>query len=181
LLQGKLTRLRSIEAKDIDCYLGWINQPELARLITGSIMPTSRPYMVKALETPMGFPGQNLFFAIELLSEEKLIGFCFLKNFHPVHRFVELEQFFIGEKKFRQNGHGRDAMDVVLDYSFTELNLNRLWLLIYLYNQGAVRFYEKCGFLKEGVLRQVQFSMGEYHDGLIMGILKKDWLAKIQH
>ncbi len=179
MLQGRLVRLRPMEERDIDAYLGWINESQLARLIVGSPVPISSTHMVRELENSSGFHGQNLFFAIEPLFAEGLVGFCFLKNLHPLHRFVELEQFFIGEKRFRQNGYGRDAMEVLLHYGFTELNLNRLWVVIYAYNQEAIQFYRKCGFLKEGLLRQIQFTRGEYQDGVIMAILKKNWTRKI--
>lgn len=153
MLQGKLTCLRPIEEKDILYYSTWINEPELARLVLGSIAPISRNQISKTFQTFFRSSDHNLLFAIDGLPEGKLIGFCFLKNIHPIHHLAELEQFFIGEKKYRQNGYGRDAMEALLNYCFTELNLNRIWLLTYSYNQEAIRFYEKCGFLKEGILR----------------------------
>ncbi|MCX5909677.1 MAG: GNAT family protein [Deltaproteobacteria bacterium] len=177
LLQGKLTYLRPVKERDIDCYLTWISEPELARLVLGSIAPISRTQVFRTFKASFRSPEGNLF-TIDIITKGQAIGFCFLKNIHPIHRFAELEQFFIGEKKYRQNGYGRDALQTLLKYAFRELNLNRLWLITYAYNQEAIRFYEKEGFGQEGVLQQVQFTMGEYHDGVIMAILKEDWAEK---
>jgi RimJ/RimL family protein N-acetyltransferase len=177
MLQGKLIRLRKAEEKDLNRYYNWINDLELSRLILGTVTPCSQGQVRRIYDTCAQSPNQDLQFTIETLKEE-LIGLCFLRNIHPIHRMAEIEQFFIGEKKYRNNGYGRDAIEVLLEYCFTELNLNRIWLITYVYNQEAIRFYEKSGFSKEGLLRQIQFTKGEYHDGVILAILKKDWKCK---
>jgi len=174
MLQGELIRLRSIEKKDLDQYYNWVNDPELARLILGTIVSYSKEQIIKIYDSYIQSYNNDLLFAIEAIKEEVPVGFCFLRNVHPIHRHGELEQFFIGEKKYRNNGYGKDAIETLLKYCFTELNLNRLWSIIYGYNLAAIQFYEKCGFLKEGTLRQIQFTMGKYHDGVIMAILKED-------
>ncbi len=178
MVRGKSIRLRPVEERDIDCYLVWMKDPELARLVLGSAAPISRTQIINTFKASFISHDNNLLFAIEILSVRKVIGFCFLKNIHPIHRLAELEQLFISEKKYRQNGYGRDALQTLLKYAFRELNLNRLWLITYGYNQKAIRFYEKEGFTQEGILRQLQFTMGRYYDGILMAILKEDWAAK---
>ena len=178
MLQGKLIRLRPVEERDIDHYFSWINDPELARLVIGSIELGARNRMLKTLEESLTIPDINCSFMIETVGGEELIGFCLLKNIHTIHRSAELEQFFIGEKKFRDKGYGQDALQTLLNYAFGELNLNRIWLITYGYNKEAITFYEKEGFVQEGLLRQIQFTQGKFHDGVIMGILKKDWFTK---
>ena len=179
MLKGKLTQLRPVEERDIDCYLAWINDPELARLVIGSTLPISRVEILEKFKARSGHLDNNLFFTIDLLSQGETIGFCFLKNIHPIHRLGELEQFFIGEKKYRRYGYGREAIEILFEFCFHELNLNRLWLLTYSHNQEAIRFYEKCGFVTEGILSQVQFTWGRFYDGVLMGILEADWRGKV--
>jgi RimJ/RimL family protein N-acetyltransferase len=43
------------------------------------------------------------------------------------------------------------------------------------HNQRAIRCYEKCGFKREGLLRQESFVDGVYHDVLLMGALRADY------
>ena len=38
-----------------------------------------------------------------------------------------------------------------------------------------MKSYEKCGFKREGVLRHDLYVNGEYHDSIIMGILKDEF------
>lgn len=177
MLNGELTRLRRLEENDLDCYCIWVNDSELARLVLGTTTPYSKRQAMELWHRQS--PEHDLLFTIETLSQEP-IGFCFLRNMHPVHRFAELEQFFIGKEEHRNNGYGRDAIETLVRYCFTDLNLNRIWLITYAYNLAGIGFYEKCGFLKEGVLRQIQFTKGEFHNGIIMAILRKDWLARIE-
>ena len=55
------------------------------------------------------------------------------------------------------------------------MNLNRLWLTVLVDNPRAVRCYEKCGFLREGLLRQESYVDGEYRDVLMMALLREDY------
>ena len=45
-------------------------------------------------------------------------------------------------------------------------------------NPGAIRAYEKAGFVLEGRLRQSHFQHGIYKDDLIMSVLREDWKRK---
>jgi len=39
----------------------------------------------------------------------------------------------------------------------------------------TVRCYEKCGFVREGLLRQESFVDGRYRDVLMMALLREDY------
>jgi RimJ/RimL family protein N-acetyltransferase len=56
-----------------------------------------------------------------------------------------------------------------------ELNLNRITLIVFEYNQRARRAYEKVGFVVEGRVREVMLRHGKRYDWLIMGVLREDW------
>jgi RimJ/RimL family protein N-acetyltransferase len=62
-----------------------------------------------------------------------------------------------------------------LDFAFNHMNLHRVYLQVYDFNVRGIRSYEKCGFKKEGALRDARFSRGKYHDTIIMGILKEEY------
>ena len=73
-------------------------------------------------------------------------------------------------------GYGTDAIHLLLNFAFKDLNLNRVYLHVFETNERALRFYEKCGFIKEGVLRQAAYIDGHYLNVLVMAILETDWL-----
>ena len=55
------------------------------------------------------------------------------------------------------------------------MNINKIKLHVYSFNPRAIKSYEKCGFIKEGVLRQEIFRKGKYHDEIIMGLLRDEF------
>ncbi|PJF44100.1 MAG: N-acetyltransferase, partial [Phototrophicales bacterium] len=81
----------------------------------------------------------------------------------------------IGQPSYWDQGYGTDAMRVLLRYGFYEINLHRIELKVYSFNERAIRSYEKLGFQKEVVARQAIFRDGQYHDVIIMGLLRSEW------
>ena len=56
-------------------------------------------------------------------------------------------------------------------------NLRRLHLQAIASNVGALRSYEKAGFVVEGRLRDHAWVRGAYEDIVLMGILRSEWRA----
>jgi len=81
----------------------------------------------------------------------------------------------IGEKEYWGRGYGTDTMITFLDYLFNELGLHRVYLRVQSYNTRALKCYEKCGFIQEGVLRHHCFTRGKHYDELLMGILRDEF------
>ena len=57
------------------------------------------------------------------------------------------------------------------------LNLHKLFLIVDVQNEKAIHIYEKCGFQREGELREEFFSYGAYHNALRMCAFQRDYLA----
>lgn len=81
----------------------------------------------------------------------------------------------IGEEKYRNKGIGTKALLLLMDFIFNELNLHRIELKVYDFNKRAIRCYEKCGFKKEGILRDTVYKHGKYINEIIMGILNDEY------
>jgi len=60
-------------------------------------------------------------------------------------------------------------------FAFDQMNINKLRLNVYSFNERAIKSYEKCGFIREGVLRQEIFRDGKYYDTIVMGILRAEY------
>lgn len=75
----------------------------------------------------------------------------------------------------RNRGLGSEATRLVVDYVFGHLPINRIGLEVFAFNPRAIRVYERCGFIREGVLRSALHWDGEYHDAILMSILRDDW------
>ncbi len=116
-------------------------------------------------------------FSIRTLSDERIIGGIGLDGIRWTHRdaFVGIG---LGSRDDWGKGYGTDAMRIILRYAFLELNLHRVSLNVFEYNQRGVRSYEKAGFVPEGRERSVLLREGRRWDVLFMGILREDWMKK---
>lgn len=83
----------------------------------------------------------------------------------------------IGEKEFWGKGYGTEAMRLILNFGFGQLNLRRVSLNVFEYNKRAYQSYVKCGFQEEGRLRKWMQRSGERFDLIYMGILREEWEA----
>jgi RimJ/RimL family protein N-acetyltransferase len=75
----------------------------------------------------------------------------------------------------RDQGYGSEATRLVVDRVFTDLPVHRIQLEVYAFNGRAQRVYERVGFVAEGVLRDSLRWDGQYHDTVVMGVLRPDW------
>ena len=117
------------------------------------------------------------FFSIHTLDSDAIIGFIGLFDLYMQHGDA-LVAIALGERAYWGKGYGTDAMRVILRYSFNELNLRRVGLIVFEYNPRAIRSYEKVGFVPEGRARGPILREGKRWDFLYMGILREEWLAK---
>jgi RimJ/RimL family protein N-acetyltransferase len=46
---------------------------------------------------------------------------------------------------------------------------------VFAFNPRAIHVYKKLGFKREGVRREVLFWDGEYHDVIVMGLLRREF------
>lgn len=72
-------------------------------------------------------------------------------------------------------GIGSWAIEMTRNFTFETLNLHRLELEVFSFNQRAQKAYLKAGFQKEGILRDAIMDGEEYADLIIMAILEDDW------
>jgi RimJ/RimL family protein N-acetyltransferase len=105
------------------------------------------------------------------------IGFCGLCGISRVNKSAEYF-ILIGDTAHWNKGIGTEAGRFVLDYGFSILRLNRIWLTVSEPNLGAIRSYQKLGFVKEGIMRESCCRDGLFHNKIVMGLLRREWLHR---
>jgi len=113
-------------------------------------------------------------FAIETIEDSHYIGDCGI-NSVDWKNSVANAVIFIGNNAYRGKGYGTEAMQILMAFAFDQMNINKLRLNVYSFNERAIKSYEKCGFIREGVLRQEIFRDGKYYDTIVMGILRAEY------
>jgi RimJ/RimL family protein N-acetyltransferase len=176
-MEGALVRLRGLEKSDLDAIMKWVNDEEVKQFLGAGPLtyPVSRMQEENFIEFANRPADDRKTFAIETLAGEYLGGI----DFHTINwidRFAEIG-IVIGDKRFWGKGYGTDAMRVMLRLAFDKMGLHRVWLRVFAFNERAIASYEKCGFRREGVLREQRFWGGKYHDVLVMGLLESEYRA----
>jgi RimJ/RimL family protein N-acetyltransferase len=180
IFAGKLVRLSAVDPEEMSkAFSRWNRDSEFTRLLNMSVQPLrSAKAIQKWMDEDMGESSpRETFFTIRTADENKLIGglSLYVVDWTGRDSFVGI---FIGEREHWGKGYGTDAMRLLLQYAFTELNLWRVSLGVFQYNPRAIRSYEKVGFCHEGRMRQYLNHEGKRWDILYMGIRRDEWLER---
>jgi RimJ/RimL family protein N-acetyltransferase len=100
------------------------------------------------------------------------VGGAVLFGFDQLARHAEAGISLLPEARGR--GIGTTAIGRLVEFGFVRCNLRRVHLQAIASNTGAIRAYEKAGFVVEGRLRQHAWVRGGYEDIVLMGLLRAD-------
>lgn len=175
MITGTRTRLRAMEHSDLANFVRWLNDEEVTEGLLLSL-PLSMAQEEAWFEKMLQRPPEEQVLVIEARAPEGWlpVGSTSFNEFDWRSRIAEFG-IVIGEKKVWGQGHGQDAVRLMLRHGFNTLNLNRIFLQVFETNQRAIHSYERTGFVLEGRLRQDMFKNGKYLDVLIMSVLRSEW------
>jgi RimJ/RimL family protein N-acetyltransferase len=107
------------------------------------------------------------------VGDRRLVGCCGLCYVDFRLRKAEFSIFVGPEHKGR--GYGKEALKLMCDYGFKEMNLHKIWCEVYEGNQ-AVGLYRALGFKDEGIARDNWFHNGKYGNSILMSVLESEWI-----
>jgi RimJ/RimL family protein N-acetyltransferase len=81
----------------------------------------------------------------------------------------------IHDPENRNRGYATEAVTALIDYLFKSFPINRIECSTATQNHASIRLAEKCGLIREGVLRGLVFVGGVYLDDMVLSILRSDW------
>ncbi|MFX0204699.1 MAG: GNAT family N-acetyltransferase [Candidatus Hodarchaeota archaeon] len=176
MLEGELVRLRTLELTDLDRMTELWNNWEIRQYLV-SVVPASEEEEEQWIRSTWERrrKGTDYVFAMETLEEREYIGNIGLHQLNWINRSTILG-IAILDPEYWGKGYGTDALKVLLKYAFTTLNLNRVELEVSANNERAQRVYKKVGFREVGRRRQVRYWGGKYEDGIILDILREEFL-----
>jgi RimJ/RimL family protein N-acetyltransferase len=172
---GERVRLRAVERSDLPKFVEWLNDPDVREGVS-MLLPLSHAVEENWFDDMLKSPVSEhpLVIEIKLGDEWIAVGVCGFHNIDTRVRAAEVG-IFIGEKKYWNQGYGTEVMQLLLRHGFQTLNLNRIALLVFETNPGAIRAYEKAGFVREGIQREAMYKNGCYIDVIGMSVLRSEW------
>jgi RimJ/RimL family protein N-acetyltransferase len=79
------------------------------------------------------------------------------------------------EDGFQGKGYGSEAILWALEWAFVNAGLHRVKIGCFSYNEGALKLYERLGFVLESTEREGAWFAGGWHDILDLGMLEGEW------
>ncbi len=174
LLEGKNIRLTALKDEDNETLEQWFNNMNFMR--NYDILPAF-PQSRRGIEELINYYANNnerILLGIRLKDNNTLIGVAgfddILWNNDTAFLFIG-----VGDMEYRGKGYGKEAINLLVDYGFNELNFYKLQLNVIQYNRAAINLYEGIGFIKEGTYRQYVLRDGQRFDLYLYGLLKDEW------
>mgnify|MGYP001281095530 CR=1 FL=1 len=162
--------LRAIEESDLELVREMMNDPEIESMTGGYSFPISEYQQKKWFENLLT-NNQEVRTIIET-KDFGAIGLVMLTDIDWKNRNAQFHSKIATSKNLRGKGYGTKATKALVKYAFEQLNLNLIYSEILKYNLPSQKAKEKCGFRKDGVLRNRIYKNGKYHDLVIWSIQK---------
>ena len=177
MIKGKKVALRSVEKEDLEYLKKWRNI-EFFRKNFREVRELSSDDQVEWLESLQKTKLTNYMFSIINLKDNNIIGACGLLYINWVIRSADFS-FYIGEKNeyISNSDISKESVKLLIDYGFNNLNLNKIWMELYEFDNLKIDFFTKnFGFQKDALLRDNCYEDGKYYNSLIISLLKRDYV-----
>jgi diamine N-acetyltransferase len=177
ILRGERILLRPAERADLPTFVTWFGDADVIETL-GARAPMSQAAEEAWFEELQAAQGNSRWhFVICLRSTGQAIGTAGLESVQAVNGNAELG-IAIGDRGCWDQGLGTETVEVLLDFAFGELRLERVYLYVMHFNERGRHVYERVGFRLEGTLREAFYRHGRRHDVDLMAILRGEWLAQ---
>jgi RimJ/RimL family protein N-acetyltransferase len=173
-----MIKLEYFTRDDFDLLIKWISDDRALQNWTGSMF--SFPLTYEKLEwylTDANDPKTSDVFIYKVIDTDngKTVGHISLGSISEKNRSARISRVLVGDTCERGKGYCSAMIQEVIRIGFEDLKLHRIALGVYATNYSAIRCYERCGFVKEGISRDVLKYGNEYWSLVEMSILEEEW------
>jgi RimJ/RimL family protein N-acetyltransferase len=181
MIKGNKIGLRAIEKEDLNLLRDWRNIESFRKNFreVRELSLADQNNWFESLQKTKSF---NYMFMIVSLEDNSPIGACGLLYINWIIRSADFS-FYIGLENMYidQDGLALEATNLLLNYGFNNLNLNKIWMELYEFdNQKNIFFRKKFGFQQDGCLRDNCYENGKYWNSFILSLLKDEYYNLIQ-
>jgi len=149
-LQKKFVRLRALEPEDLKILYQWENDVSIWHL-SNTLMPFSRYTLRQYIKNARLdiYEAKQLRLVIELVESSRPVGAIDLFDFDPSHLRAGVG-ILISNKEDRRQGYASEALQILIEYSFSVLKLKQLYCNITEDNQDSIKLFIRHGFVITG-------------------------------
>ncbi|MDH4214222.1 MAG: GNAT family N-acetyltransferase [Candidatus Thorarchaeota archaeon] len=111
--------------------------------------------------------------AIVLKEDYTFIGTCSYEKIDKENRSGEIGYDLL--KEYWGRGFMTEALRIIIEYGFENLNLNRIEAHTAAINMASRDLLRRLGFSEEGISRDSSFFRGEFRDDCYYSLLRREW------
>jgi diamine N-acetyltransferase len=170
-LKGKKNSLRALEPEDLE-FLYQIENDESFWEISHTQKPFSRYMLKQYLESAHLdiYETKQLRFIIEETATKKQVGMIDLFDYNPQHKRAGVG--ILIHPDFQKKGFASEALSLLINYSFSHLQLHQLYANITSDNMQSISLFKKHNFFKVGLKKDWILSKGKFKDEVLFQLIK---------
>lgn len=170
-LQGQHIFLRALEPEDLE-FVYAVENDENIWEVSNTQTPYSkfliRQYLKNAKQDI--YEAKQIRLAICKIDTAKAIGLIDLFDFDAKNKRAGIG-IIIQNETNRNQGSGKEALDLLVNYAFQKLQLHQVYANIGANNEASLKLFSTFGFQKIGVKKEWNLLNGKYHDELIFQLI----------
>jgi RimJ/RimL family protein N-acetyltransferase len=170
-LRSEWLALRAWTATDVPAVVAACQDPLIARFAAAVPSPydetDARAWL--ASQDPARHAGSRVELAIISAESDDLLGSIALSSVECTHGRAMVSYWVAPEA--RGQGVAVEAVQLLVGWALGQLGLMRLEMFIEPENVASQRVAERCGFVREGLLRSRWVSKGRRRDSVVYGRL----------
>lgn len=170
-LKGKKNNLRALEPEDLE-FLYQIENDESFWEISHTQKPFSRYMLKQYLESAHLdiYETKQLRFIIEETATKKQVGMIDLFDYNPQHKRAGVG--ILIHPDFQKKGFASEALSLLINYSFSQLQLHQLYANITSDNRQSISLFKKHNFFQVGIKKDWILSKGKFKDEVLFQLIK---------
>ena len=182
---GRFTRLeterlllRRLRESDLESFLGYRNDPEVARYQSweGCTKAEARgTILAMGREEPFA-PGEWFQFAVGLKETGTLVGDL---GFRVGEDGRQAEVGYTLAREQWGMGYASEAVSLLLDHAFGVLGLHRVYAITDQENAPSVAVLERLGLRREGAFVENAWFKGRWSSEYLYATLRGEWLGRM--
>jgi len=169
LKSGRLL-LRRLKISDIEAMYEYTSDPKVTQYLEWSEhtqISLTRSFVISALEA-YEIEKHAFLWAIELISEAKMIGVIRVFDYSPKNKRAEIS--YILNPAYQGKGYIGEAIDIFLNFCFNDLSIHRIQAKCDIDNVSSEKVMQKAGMLREGIMKKYFFMYDQIKDALLYAI-----------
>lgn len=169
-LNNEQIYLRAPEPEDLDVMYEMENDPE-SWDVSSFTVPYSRYVLRQYIEASQSdiFADKQLRLMVVQRENNQVVGTIDLTDFVPMHGRAGVGVAVKSE--FRRQGLARQALELLIRYSFDFLQLRQLYVYVSVKNEASQKLFSSCGFTQTGVLKDWLRVKDGYEDVCFMQLI----------